>query len=108
MKKPKQNLLGHGVAQMLYEEHLENEPGYHKLLARVLYEIADATPVDEARYRIPAVRGLLDGSFEWLEPIFAPPASELDSRLRYLEQVLQELRKHVLPILQQEEDDEVS
>lgn len=100
--KPKETRLSHGIAQMLYEMHLENEPRYVKLLARVLHEVADGTSDEDARYKIPAIRGLLNGSFEWLEPIHGPSAAELESRLRYLDEILQELRKHVHPIFQKE------
>jgi len=60
------------------------------------------TPDEEARHKIPAITGILNGSFEWLEPIHGPPASELEGRLRYLDEILQELRKHVHPIFQKE------
>lgn len=100
--KLKKTGLSHGIAQLLYEAHLENEPRYHKLIARVLHEVADGTPDEEARYRIAAFRGLLNGSFEWLEPIHGPSAQELEGRLRYLDEILQELRTHVHPIVQKE------
>jgi len=100
--KPKKTGLSHGITQLLHEAHLENEPRYHKLLARVLHEIADDTPDEKARYKIPAISGLLNGSFEWLEPIHGSPAEELETRLRYLDELLQELRQHVHPIHQQE------
>jgi hypothetical protein len=102
MMKPKKTGLSHGIAQLLYEMYLEHEPRYHKLLARVLHEVADGIPDEEARYKIPAIRGLLNGSLEWLEPIHGPSAAELEGRLRYLDELLQELRKHVHPLFQQE------
>jgi hypothetical protein len=97
--------LSVSIDEFWKEKRAESEPRYHRLLARVLHEIAEGTPDDEARYKVPMAKGLLYGSFDWLGPIYHSPASELDSRLRELENTLQELRKHVQPILKKEQLD---